>query len=188
MRTSTTWRRSRGWCHLGEGLTARPAHRADASAIAIIYNAGIAERTATFETRPRGVDEVAAWFERPHPIVVVQDRGAVIGFAATFPYRPGRDCYAGIAEFSVYVAPHARRRGAGRIAMAALLDAAERAGVWKLLSRVFVENAASRRLLGEVGFREVGIYRRHARLDGEWRDVVIVERLLGEALRASSPS
>ena len=115
--------------------------------------------------------------------MVVEDRGAVIGFAASFPYRPGRECYAGIAEFSVYVAPHVRRRGAGRMAMAALLDAAERAGLWKLVSRVFVENHASRRLLGEVGFREVGIYRRHARLDGEWRDVVIIERLLGEALR-----
>jgi L-amino acid N-acyltransferase YncA len=115
--------------------------------------------------------------------VVVEDRGAVIGFAATFPYRPGRDCYAGIAEFSVYVAPNARRRGAGRRAMAALLDAAEGAGMWKLLSRVFVENAASRELLRDVGFREVGAYRRHARLDGAWRDVVIVERLLGEALR-----
>jgi phosphinothricin acetyltransferase len=66
--------------------------------------------------------------------------------------------------------------------MTALIDAAERAGMWKLLSRVFVENHGSRHLLRGLGFREVGIYRRHARLDGAWRDVVIVERLLGEAL------
>lgn len=106
--------------------------------------------------------------------MVVEDRGSLIAFAATFPYHPRRDCYAGIAEFSVYVAPDARRRGAGRMAMAALIEAAERAGKWKLLSRVFVENRASRRLLRGLGFREVGIYRRHARLDGAWRDVVIV--------------
>lgn len=65
--------------------------------------------------------------------------------------------------------------------MEAIVVAAEAAGCWKLASRVFVENAASRALLREVGSREVGIDRGHARLDGAWRDVVIVERLLGEA-------
>jgi phosphinothricin acetyltransferase len=65
--------------------------------------------------------------------------------------------------------------------MRALIEAAERAGFWKLLSRVFVENAASRRLLAGHGFREVGIYERHGQLDGVWRDVVITERLLGDA-------
>ena len=64
--------------------------------------------------------------------------------------------------------------------MEALLRSAEDAGFWKLVSRVFVENLASRRLMARVGFREVGIYRRHSRLDGVWRDVVIVERLIGE--------
>jgi len=63
--------------------------------------------------------------------------------------------------------------------MEALLAAAEAAGYWKLVSRVFIDNAASRRLLANLGFREVGIYERHAQLDGVWRDVVIVERLLG---------
>ena len=59
-----------------------------------------------------------------------------------------------------------------------LMDEAKRAGFWKLVSRVFVENVASRALLGGLGFREVGIYERHGQLDGAWRDVVIVERLL----------
>ncbi len=114
-------------------------------------------------------------------MIVVEDGERVIAFAATFPYRPGRECYAGVAEFAVYVDPAARRRGAGRLAMRSLLASAEEAGLWKLLSRVFVENRASRELLRGLGFREVGVYRRHARLDGEWRDVVIVERLLGAA-------
>ena len=56
--------------------------------------------------------------------------------------------------------------------------AAKEAGFWKLLSRVFVENQASRRLIQSLGFREVGVYEKHAKLDGVWRDVVIVERLL----------
>ena len=62
-----------------------------------------------------------------------------------------------------------------------LIDECERRGLWKLVSRVFPENEASLALCRSLGFRDVGVYRRHAKLDGEWRDVVIVERLLGDA-------
>ncbi len=78
----------------------------------------------------------------------------------------------------MYAARGARGRGAGRLAMEALIREAERAGFWKLLSRVFTDNAASLRLLRSLGFREVGRYEKHGRLDGVWRDVVIVERLI----------
>lgn len=71
--------------------------------------------------------------------------------------------------------------GLRRLALAALIEACERRGVWKLAGRVVPENAASRALCRSPGFREVGAYRRHGRLDGAWRDCVIVERLLGEA-------
>ena len=162
--------------------TARAATSDDAAAIAAIYSEGIEDRIATFETRPRTASDIAAWFDGRHPIVVVVDSaGAIVGFAATFEYRP-RAAYAGVAEFSVYVARAQRGRGIGRLAMTALIEAAAEAGLWKLVSRVFVDNEASRRLLADVGFREVGIYRRHGRLDGHWRDVVIVERLLPLAL------
>lgn len=161
-------------------LTARRATPADAAAIACIYNQGIEERIATFETRLRTEADIAAWFDGRHPVVVVEDGARVVAVAAASTYRP-RACYDGIAEFGVYVAGDARRRGAGRLAMCALADAAAAAGFWKLVSRVFVENAASRALLAALGFREVGVYRRHARLDGCWRDVVIVERLIGAA-------
>ena len=163
-------------------MNARPATAADAEAIARIYNEGIEDRVATFETRPRAAADVAAWLDGVHPVVVVEDGGDVVAFAATSTYRP-RDCYAGIAEFSVYVARAARGRGLGRVAMEALMNAAEAAGFWKLVSRVIVENTASRALLRALGFREVGTYERHGKLDGEWRDTVIVEKLLGEAAR-----
>jgi phosphinothricin acetyltransferase len=78
----------------------------------------------------------------------------------------------------VYVERAERGRGAGRLAMDALIAAAEEAGFWKLLSRVFTENTASRTLLRSLGFREVGIYEKHGQLDGVWRDVVIVERII----------
>jgi len=107
--------------------TARHATPDDAASIARIYNNGIADRIATFETRLRSVDDVRSWFDGVHPIVVVEDANEVIAFAATFSYRP-RECYAGIAEVSVYVARSARSQGAGRMALTALIEAAELAG------------------------------------------------------------
>ena len=161
-------------------LRTRAATAADAASIAAIYNEGIADRVATFETEPRTPDQIAAWLGGRYPVVVVETEGRIVAWAACSSYR-SRACYAGVAEFSVYVARAERGRGAGRAAMEALLAAADAAGFWKLVSRVFVENEASRAMLRGLGFREVGIYERHARLDGAWRDVVIVERLLGEA-------
>ena len=163
-------------------LTVRPATRHDAAAIAGIYNEGIADRVATFETRPRTADDIVGWFDARHPLVVVTDAAnRVIAWAAASTYRP-RDCYAGVAEFSVYVARDARGRGAGRVALQGLIDAARNAGFWKLVSRIFPENQASRSLVRSVGFREVGVYERHAKLDGRWRDVVIVEYVIRENL------
>ena len=168
-------------------MRARAATAEDAAAITAIYNEGIDEGIATFETRRRSVEDVRSWFTRARfpVVVVVEEEGEggaprVIAFAATWEYRP-RECYAGIAEFSVYVARDQRGQGVGRLVMTALIDAAAAAGFWKLVSRVFVENLRSRAMLQAVGFREVGIYERHARLHGAWRNVVIVERLLPHA-------
>jgi phosphinothricin acetyltransferase len=83
----------------------------------------------------------------------------------------------------VYVAAEVRGRGAGRLAMEALIQEAERCGFWKLVSRIFVENTPSRSLMQRLGFREVGIYEKHAKLDGVWRDVVIVEYLIAANVR-----
>jgi L-amino acid N-acyltransferase YncA len=158
-------------------MPTRMAAERDAAAIARIYNEGIEDGVATFETRARTADQVRSWFDGRHPIVVVEDADRVVAFASTSAYRP-RDCYAGIAEFSVYVARSERGRGLGRLAMDALIRAARDAGFWKLVSRVFPENHASLALLKAVGFREVGTYARHGRLNGQWRDVVIVEKLI----------
>jgi len=158
-------------------MTARPATPADAEAIAQIYNQGIEDRVATFETRLRTAADIEKWFDGAHPVLVVEEAGEVIAFGATSSYRP-RECYAGIAECSVYVARNARGRAAGKVVLLALFDAARAAGLHKLVSCVFPENERSLRLIGSLGFREVGIYYRHGQLDGIWRDVVIVEKLL----------
>ena len=159
-------------------LRPRPARPEDAEAIARIYNEGIEDRLATFETRHRSADDIRDWVDDGFPLVVVEDGETLVAWASAAPYRPGREAYAGIGEFSVYVARSERRRGAGRAAMEALAVEARRRGYWKLVSRIFPENEASLALCRAVGFREVGVYRRHAKLDGEWRDVVVVELLL----------
>jgi L-amino acid N-acyltransferase YncA len=113
-------------------------------------------------------------------IARIYNEGVEDRIASTATYRP-RECYARVAEFSVYVARDARGRGVGRLALRELLAAAARAGLTKLVSRIFPENHASRAVCRAVGFREVGVYAKHGQLDGVWKDCVIVERLLGEA-------
>lgn len=159
------------------GRFARAAVAGDAGRIAEIYNHGLEDRTATFETEPRSAGDIALWFTQGYPIFVSGEDGNVMAYAAAFPYR-ARACYEGVREFSVYAARAGRGRGFGRAALVALIAEAEARGWWKLVSRIFPENWASRRLCAQLGFREVGTYERHAKLDGRWRDVVIVEKLL----------
>ncbi len=124
----------------------------DAAAIATIYNQGIEDRIATFETRLRSPQEIEQWFDGVHPIVVLEtDEQQVIAFASTSTYRL-RPCYAGIAEFSVYVERAWRGRGAGRQALEGLLYKAEQAGFWKLVSRVFVETRPAARCCARRAF------------------------------------
>ena len=152
----------------------------DAEAIARIYNQGIAERIATFETEPRTSAQIAAQLADKgdrFPTVVVERDGQVVAWAGAGAYR-SRGAYAGVAEHSVYIDRAARGTGAGRAALEALFRAYEARGFWKLVSRIFPENVASITLHERAGFRIVGTYRRHGKLEGEWRDCVIVERLL----------
>jgi L-amino acid N-acyltransferase YncA len=158
-------------------ITTRPATPADAAAIAKIYNQGIEDRIATFETRPRTPEEITRWFDGVHPIVVAEEAGQVVGFASTSSYRT-RDCYSQIAEFSVYVGRDHRGRQVGRQALGALIEESRKAGLHKLVSRIFPENVASRAACRAAGFREVGVYKEHGQLEGEWKDCVIVERLV----------
>jgi L-amino acid N-acyltransferase YncA len=162
----------------------RAAGRHDAGAITAIYNQGIAEREATFETREREPREIEAWLEQGLPFLVAEDRdGRVVGWARVSAYSD-RCVYEGVGEYGVYVDASARGRGVATRLLRDLAAEAERRGMYKLTSRIFTTNAASLALARACGFAEVGVQRRHGRLDGEWKDCVLVERLLGEAARS----
>jgi L-amino acid N-acyltransferase YncA len=166
-----------------KAITIRRADPGDAAQIAAIYNEGIAEREATFETRQRGTAEVAGWTVRPLPVLVAEHENRVVGFARIGPYSE-REVYSGIGEHAVYVASDARRLGVGLALLEALAVAAEEVGLYKLTSRIFSTNTASIRLHEAAGFTIVGVQRHHGQLDGVWRDCVLVERLVGDAARA----
>ena len=158
-------------------VVTRLAGADDAGVIARIYNEGIEDGLATFETDPRGAADIEGWIQGGFPLVVVENGpGEVVAWASAPPYRPRRPAYAGVAEFSVYVGREARGQGAGRTAVEALVAECESRGYWKLLSRIFPENEASLALHRRVGFRVVGRRRLIAQLGGIWRDTVLLER------------
>jgi L-amino acid N-acyltransferase YncA len=154
------------------------AEPGDCAAIAAIYNEAIAEGRSTFESEPRSASDVEGWLGLGTPLLVGTIGGAVAGWARLTPYSP-RACYAGIAEGSVYVRASQRGRGVGGALATTLTEEAERAGLHKIVGKLFADNEASRRLVTRHGFREVGVHLRHGQIDGDWRDVVLVEKLVG---------
>jgi phosphinothricin acetyltransferase len=162
-------------------IVTRPAAATDADAICAIYNHGIAGRQATFETSPRAPRDIEEWLTSDLPFLVAVDAGGrVLGWARVSAYSD-RCVYEGVGEHAVYVDTDAHGRGIGRLLLEDISLTAERAGFYKLTSRVFTSNLASLAAHRAAGFYEVGVQPRHGRLDGEWKDCVLVERLLGPA-------
>ncbi len=163
-----------------EDLVVRAARADDAEQIARIHNQGIAERVATFQTETQRAPEITSGIERG--LVLVAERsGRVIGWAGISPYDDAHAYYSGVAEATLYVERGARRRGVGRELLGALAAEAEQRGYYKLIGKIFSSNLPSIALVRSCGWREVGVHRRHGRLDGEWKHVVVAELLLGEA-------
>jgi L-amino acid N-acyltransferase YncA len=157
----------------------RAARPADVEAVAEIYNEGIATRLATFETEPRSASDIEDWLAAGArlPLLVAEEDDRVLGWARIMPYSD-RSVYAGVGEVSIFVTAAARGRGIGRALLEALQRRAAELGYWKLLGKLFTANAASAALLRSCGWREVGMHHKHSRLDGEWRDVLLAERVL----------
>jgi L-amino acid N-acyltransferase YncA len=161
-------------------LTLRSAVAGDADAICCIYNQGIEDRQATLETTLRTPDERRAWLEgrgSRHPVLVAERGGAVVGWASLNAFNP-RACYDHVGDFSLYVERGARGGGIGRRLLEALIGEARALGYHKLVLAAFPHNEAGCALYARCGFSTVGIYREQGMLDGNWVDVILMERLL----------
>ena len=150
----------------------RPEH---AEQVLAIYQLGIDEGDATFETTAPTWHDFDAVHLPEHRFVAVDDDGSVVGWVAAVPVSD-RCVYAGVVEHSVYVHPAARGRGVGAALLGALVASTEAAGVWTIQSGIFPENVGSLALHDRLGFRRVGVRERLGRHHGQWRDVVLVER------------
>ena len=142
--------------------------------VARIFEEGIRTGNATFETE---VPSCEAWDDAHLPAhrLLAERDGRVVGWIALVPVSP-RECYAGVAEVSAYVAEEARGEGVGRELLGPLIESSERGGIWTLETGVFPENEPSLRLLQRFGFRVVGTRERIGRMHGMWRDVTFLER------------
>jgi L-amino acid N-acyltransferase YncA len=145
-----------------------------AAAVLAIYQAGIDEGNATFETRAPAWDEFTAARLADHRYVAVTG-GDVLGWVAASAVSE-RCAYAGVVEHSVYVHPGARGRGVGHRLLGSLITSTEAAGIWTIQSGIFPENTASAALHRAAGFRTVGTRERVGQHHGRWRDVVFIER------------
>jgi phosphinothricin acetyltransferase len=140
-----------------------------------IYLEGIATGVATFETDAPAWEKWDAGHLRKPRLVARDATGAVVGWAALSPVSD-RCVYGGVAEVSVYVGERGRGRGVGRALLDALVGASEREGIWTLQAGVFPENTTSVALHLRCGFREVGRRERIGKLNGAWRDTLLLER------------
>jgi len=156
------------------GVRVEPMTGAHAAAVLAIYQAGIDEGNATFETRAPAWPAFTAARLPGHRFVAAA-AGQVAGWVAASAVS-GRCVYAGVVEHSVYVHPGARGQGTGRLLLGALIASTEAAGIWTIQSGIFPENTASLALHRAAGFRVVGIRERIGRHHGRWRDVVLIER------------
>jgi L-amino acid N-acyltransferase YncA/DNA-binding transcriptional ArsR family regulator len=158
------------------GLAVRPMCAADAERVLAVYQAGLDEGDASFETQvPSWEAFDAARLPGHRHVATADDTGELLGWVAAVPVS-SRGVYAGVVEHSVYVTPGARGRGVGGALLQALIDSTEAAGIWTIQSGIFPENTASLRLHERKRFRVVGIRERLGRQHGRWRDVVLVER------------
>lgn len=147
----------------------------DAEPVLAIYQLGIDEGDATFETTAPTWAEFTATRLPEFSQVAVDPDGTVLGWIAATQVS-SRACYAGVIEHSVYVHPAGRGRGVGRRLLDRLIERADDAGVWTIQSSIFPENQASLALHAAVGFRVVGTRIKIAQQLGRWRDTVLIER------------
>jgi len=162
------------------GCVIREAREEDVPRMTEIYNQGILDRQSTLELDPHPVSQERAWFQSHgplEPILVAEKDGAVIGYAALSRFSQRR-CHDHVKDLRIYIAREWRGKGIGSLLLGNLIEVARERGVRKIVLSALPSNEAGLKLYKKFGFRTVGVYKEHGFLNGEWVDVVIMEKLL----------
>ena len=149
----------------------RPAHWPE---VARIYADGIATGNATFETEVPNWERWDGAHLGEHRFVALRD-DVVVGWVAVTPVSDRCAC-GGVVENSVYVDEHLHGHGVGRLLLERLIASTEAVGIWTIQTGIFPENEASLHVHERVGFEVVGRRKRLGKLNGVWRDVLLLER------------
>ncbi len=156
------------------GLIIRQMTPSDWPHVKEIYVEGIKSKNATFETKAPAYEK---WMETAHPEChLIAEEGNQVQAWAKVLYTSARSVYAGVGEVSIYVHPRAKGKGIGKLLLNELIKVSEQQGFWTLKAVIFPENEASIQLHKKCGFREVGIHERMGKMDGIWRDNVVLEK------------
>lgn len=166
-----------------ESILVRRATPDDAPAVVEIYNQAMQERTLTYSSELRSVEWQRRRLQRADPLtptLVVDLAGQLAGWA-TLSRFGSHPWLQGLGECGLAVARPFRRQGLGRRLVTALVSEAAALGYWKLIAQIFTTNPASAALFHSCGFRAVGVWEQHGQVDGQWVDVLLLERLIPAA-------
>ncbi len=146
----------------------------DLTTVLQIYKMGLDTRNATFETEVPSIED---WDLKhlKHSRFVYIEHDEVLGWVALSPVST-RKAYQGVAEVSVYIDHKVQGRGIGSQLMDKVIHSSEENGIWTLFSSVFPENLATLKLHEKLGFRIIGTREKISKLDGIWRDTILLER------------
>ncbi|WML38169.1 arsinothricin resistance N-acetyltransferase ArsN1 [Neobacillus sp. OS1-2] len=162
------------------GNIIRKASESDTMAILEIYNQGIEDRIATLEEETKDYSYMKEWFERHqgrYNILVAEQDGIIAGWASLNPYS-NRCAYDGVADLSIYISRNHRGKGLGKQLLAEIESLASANGFHKIVLFTFPFNRLGQGLYRKMGYREVGVFRNQGKLDGEFVDVMAMEKLL----------
>ncbi len=161
-------------------VSVREAMPADIDAIRQIYNEGIADRVATLDESLKSGADLEQWWNDHggrYSVLVAERDGKIVGWTSLNRYSP-RNAYRGVADLSIYVARHARGTGIGTLLLERIERVAKAAEFYKLVITALASNQAGRALYGKTGYRLVGTFANHGRLDGAFVDVIALEKML----------
>lgn len=163
---------------MNQKLKTRLATTGDLESILYIYNQGIEDRIATLEEDQKTKEYMAEWFtnhtER-FAIIVVENEEEILGWASLNPYS-NRCAYAGVADLSIYIRRDYRGKGVGSVLLKEIELIAVRNNFNKIILFTFPFNDLGQRLYRKNNYREVGILKNQGKLDGQFVDVMIMEK------------